>query len=94
MVTVEVLYGITTIGMALAGLFLVGMALRAYIATGQRAMVHLSIGFALVVAAAVATAISAFLTDFEHVRSLLVVNGGLNTLGYTFVVYSLIGYGG
>jgi len=89
---VEGLYLATTAGLAFAGLTMVWMAIRAYLDTEKHAMVHLSIGFALIVAAAVATTISAFVTDFENVRSLLVVNSTLTTTGFMFVVYSLVSY--
>lgn len=89
---VESLYLLSTGSLVLAGLTMVALAVRAYFQTTRRAMVHLSLGFVLVVAAAVATAVSAFVTDFQNVRSLLVVNSGMTTLGYTFVVYSLVAY--
>ena len=75
-----------------AGLTMVGMAIRAYVQTGRTAMLHLSLGFSLAVAGAAATMISAFLTDFEGVRSLLLVNTGLTTFGFLFVMYSLVTY--
>jgi hypothetical protein len=55
-------------------------------------MIHISLGFSLIAAAAIATAISAFINDFTGVRSLLLVNNGLASLGFIFVVYSLIIY--
>ena len=89
---VEYLYLTATGVLVITGLTMVGMAIRAYLQTTRRAMIHVSIGFALIAAAAVATAVSAFLTDFRGVRSLLVVNNGLSSLGFIFVVYSLIVY--
>jgi hypothetical protein len=44
------------------------------------------------VAGAAATMISAFITDFDGTRSLLMVNSGLTTFGYLFVMYSLVTY--
>ena len=51
----------------------------------------------LAVAGAAATMISAFLTDFAEgalasTQSLLLVNSGLTTFGYLFVMYSLVTY--
>lgn len=89
---VEVLYALTTLAFVVAGLTMVGMAMRAYVQTSRRAMLHLSLGFALAVAGAAATLISAFLTDFHGVRSLLLVNSGLTTSGFIFVMYSLVTY--
>ena len=88
----ELLYAVTTLVFVVAGLTMVGMAMRAYVQTSRRAMLHLSLGFALAVAGAAATMISAFLTNFGGVRSLLLVNSGLTTFGYLFVMYSLVTY--
>lgn len=89
---IEGLYFASTALLVLAGLTMVGMAVRAYLSTAKPAMIHLSLGFGLVVAAAVATMVSAFLTDFQNVRSLLLVNSGMTTFGFAFVVYSLVSY--
>jgi len=89
---VEVLYAVSTLVFVVAGLVMVGMAVRAYVQTSRRAMMHLSLGFSLAVAGAAATMISAFLTNFEGVRSLLLVNSGLTTFGFIFVMYSLVTY--
>ncbi len=89
---VELLYAVSTLVFVVAGLTMVGMAMRAYVQTSRTAMLHLSLGFALAVAGAAATMISAFLTDFDGVRSLLLVNSGLTTLGFIFVMYSLVTY--
>lgn len=75
-----------------AGALMVGMAVRAYRETFRRAMIHLSIGFTLVVAATASTIISTFLTGVTPTRSLLVVHNGLTSVGYIFVVYSLVSY--
>lgn len=87
---VESLYVLFSLTLTVAGLSMVGLAVRAYSDTGREAMMHLSIGFALVVAAAVGTTISAFLTDFAQARSLLTVNYVLTTIGYLFVMYSIV----
>jgi glycerol uptake facilitator-like aquaporin len=76
----------------MAGGVMVWMALRAYRETLRRAMIHLSIGFALVVAATASTVISTYLNGFDPARSLLLVNNGITSLGYLFVVYSLVTY--
>jgi len=91
-VIIELLYAGTTLVFIVAGLTMVGMAIRAYVETSRTAMLHLSIGFSLAVAGASATMISAFLTDFDGVRSLLLVKSGLFTLGFLFVMYSLVTY--
>jgi hypothetical protein len=92
MLVVEYLYLAATAILVVSGLTMVGMALRAYLQTTRRAMIHVSLGFGLIAAAAIATAISAFVNDFEGVRSLLLVNSGLSSLGFIFVVYSLVIY--
>lgn len=89
---VELLYAATTLIFIISGLTMVGMAIRAYVQTEQEAMLHLSLGFSLAVAGAAATMISAFLTDFEGARSLLLVKSGLFTIGFLFVMYSIVAY--
>lgn len=89
---IELLYAVSTLVFAVAGLTVVGMAVRAYVQTSQQAMLHLSVGFSLAVAGATATMISAFLTGFTGTRSLLLVNSGLTTFGFLFVMYSLVIY--
>jgi hypothetical protein len=88
--TVEILYAASTLVFVVAGLTMVGMAIRAYVQTSRQAMLHLSLGFSLAVAGAAATMISAFINDFEGTRWLLLVNSGLTTFGYLFVMYSLV----
>ncbi|WP_336001656.1 DUF7521 family protein [Halorientalis halophila] len=90
--TVEILYAASTLVFVVAGLTMVGMAIRAYVQTSRQAMLHLSLGFSLAVAGAAATMISAFINDFEGTRWLLLVNSGLTTFGYLFVMYSLVTY--
>ncbi|PSP85914.1 hypothetical protein BRC83_02140 [Halobacteriales archaeon QS_1_68_17] len=92
MSSVETLYAILTLVFIVAGLTMVGMAIRAYVQTSRRAMLHLSLGFSLAVAGAAATMISAFLNNFAGPRYLLLVNSGLTTFGYLFVMYSLVTY--
>lgn len=79
--------------LVLAGLIMVGMAVRAYRQTERRAMVYLSIGFTVVVAATAGTAIAVFLSGARGTaRTVLMVNNGLTSIGYVFVVYSLMSY--
>jgi hypothetical protein len=92
MLVVEYLYIAATAVLVVSGLTMVGMAIKAYLQTTRRAMIHVSLGFGLIAAAAIATAISAFITDFRSVRSLLLVNNGLSSLGFILVVYSLVIY--
>jgi len=91
---VELLYAVTTLVFVVAGLTMVGMAIRAYVQTARTAMLHLSLGFALAVAGAAATMISAFLLGFDgsYIESLLLVNSGFTTFGFLFVMYSLVTY--
>jgi hypothetical protein len=89
---IELLYAGTTLVFIVAGLTMVGMGIRAYVQTSRAAMLHLSIGFSLAVAGAAATLISAFLNDFSGVRSLLLVKSGFFTVGFLFVMYSLVTY--
>lgn len=89
---VEALYAVTTLVLIAAGLTMVGRGVRAYLQTDRVAMLHLSIGFSLVVAGAAATMISAFVTGFENVRTLLLIQSSLTTLGFLFFIYSLSAY--
>ena len=90
MAPIEILYTIFSLTLSVTGLSMVGLAVHAYADTGRTQMLHLSIGFALVVAAAVGTTISAFVTDFNGARSLLTVNYVITTVGYLFVMYSIV----
>ncbi|WP_128475881.1 DUF7521 family protein [Halorussus pelagicus] len=91
MQTIELLYVVFSATLATAGLSMVGIAVRAYSRTSRQAMFHLSIGFTLIVAAAIATTVSAFVTRFEQTRMLLSVNYLITTIGYLFVIYSITG---
>lgn len=90
MTPIELLYLVFSGTLAAAGLTMVGMAVRAYAETERRPMVHLSIGFTLIVGAAVATTISAFVNDFQNPQTLLTVNYFVTTLGFVFIVLSLV----
>lgn len=78
--------------LVMAGLVVVGMSLRAYNETSRRAMIHLSIGFTLVVAATAATVVGTYVTSITSAKGVLVMNNGLMAVGFIFVVYSLISY--
>ncbi|USZ69865.1 hypothetical protein NGM10_15790 (plasmid) [Halorussus salilacus] len=85
----EVTYVVLSVALVVVGLALVGMAARAYVQTERRSMLFLTVGFSLVVAAAVATTFSAFLTEFSESRLLLTVNYAVTTVGYLFIVTSV-----
>ena len=85
----EVAYVLLSVALVVVGLTLVGMAARAYLQTESRAMLLLTVGFSLVVAAAAATTFSAFLTEFSASRVLLTVNYAVTTVGYLFIVASV-----
>lgn len=87
---IELLYAIFSSTLAIAGLSVVALALQAYSETRRPTMLHLSLGFVLIVAAAVGTTLSAFILDFTHAKSLLTVNYAITTGGYLFVIYSII----
>jgi hypothetical protein len=77
MQAIEITYIILSVVLAATGLTMVGLAMRAYLQTSRRSMLVLSIGFSVLVAAAIATTFSAFLTDFQNSRMLLTVNYGV-----------------
>lgn len=85
----ETLYVFFSVTLSTAGLAMVSIAIRAYQRTSHGSMLHLSVGFALIVAAAIATTVSAFLNDFSGTRVLLTVNYLISTVGYVFVIYSI-----
>ena len=89
---IEQLFVITSILLGVAGITLVALAIRAYAETSRNSMVHLSIGFSFIVAAAFATMISALMNNFSGTRSILLVNNGMTVTGYVFVMYSLVAY--
>lgn len=89
---IETLYAMTTVVFIASGLAMSGMGLRAYVQTSRPSMLHLSIGFALAVAGAAATLISAFLYGFDNPRWLLLVKSSLITVGLLFVMYSIVNY--
>ena len=87
---IEVLYVSFSLTLSVAGLSMVGLAVQAYTDTRRESMLHLSIGFAIIVGAALATTASAFLIDFARARLLLTVNYIITTVGYLFVIYSIL----
>ncbi len=92
MTVVEPLFMAISAVLVLAGLAMVGAAVRAYVQTERRVMIHLSLGFTLIVAATVSTALGALINDFENTRMILLVNNGFSMTGYLFVIYSVISY--
>ncbi|RQG93598.1 DUF7521 family protein [Natrarchaeobius chitinivorans] len=86
---VEILYAVFSITLITSGLVMAGMAVQAYAETQRTSMIYLSIGFTLIVAAASATTISAFVSDFQYPRTLLTVNYFVTTLGFVAVILSL-----
>lgn len=87
---IEAIYLVFSGTLAAAGVSMVTFAVRAYRDTGRHSMMHLSVGFGLVVAAALGTTVVAFSTGFEHTRTLLTANYVVTTVGYLFVMYSLV----
>jgi hypothetical protein len=85
----ELVYVALSAALVVVGLTLVAKAARAYVETERRSMLLLTVGFSLVVAAAVATTFSAFLTEFSNSRILLTVNYAVTTVGYLFIVASV-----
>lgn len=86
----EILYVAVSVTLAAAGLMLVGQATRAYLQTERQDMLYLTVGFTVIVAAAIATTYSAFVTGFGNARLLLTVNYAITTVGYLLVIYSVI----
>ncbi|MDX1746399.1 MAG: hypothetical protein R3324_10720 [Halobacteriales archaeon] len=78
--------------LVLAGFVMEAAALRAYFKTRRSVMLPLSIGFALIVAATLATVTVVFFSDFTDYRMLLFVQNGVAMIGYLFVVYSVVFY--
>lgn len=89
---IEALYLLTATVLVGAAVTLLGFAVSAYHESGRTAMAYLAVGFALLVATAVATPIAAFLTDFANPRALLLVNTGLLAGAMSLVAGSLAVY--
>lgn len=77
--------------LTLAGLTMVGLATHAYATTRRREMLFLALGFAFVVAAAISTTASAFISGFENTIGLLTVHNAIASIGYGLVIYSVVG---
>ncbi|MCD2198962.1 MULTISPECIES: hypothetical protein [unclassified Halobacterium] len=89
--TLELVYVLFSIALSLSGLAMVALAANAYLQTERREMLLLSLGFSIIVAAAIATTVSAFSQDFRNAIVLLTVNYALTTIGYLFVIASVVG---
>ncbi|WP_201292965.1 hypothetical protein [Halobacterium bonnevillei] len=89
--TLELIYVLFSIALSMSGLAMVSIAANAYLRTERREMLLLSLGFSLIVAAAIATTVSAFAQDFDNAVVLLTVNYAITTVGYLFVIASVIG---
>jgi hypothetical protein len=89
--TLELIYVLFSIALSMSGLAMVSIAANAYLRTERREMLLLSLGFALIVAAAIATTVSAFAQDFDNAVVLLTVNYAITTVGYLFVIASVVG---
>ncbi|MCG1004356.1 MULTISPECIES: hypothetical protein [Halobacterium] len=89
--SLELVYVFFSIALSLSGLAMVAIAANAYLQTERREMLLLSLGFCIIVAAAIATTVSAFGLDFQHAIVLLTVNYALTTVGYLFVIASVVG---
>lgn len=87
--TLETLYAIFSVIVSAVGLMLVAIATRAYANTQRQELMYLAVGFTLVVAAAIATTVTAFLWDFQGIRIILTVNYGITTLGFALIVYGV-----
>jgi hypothetical protein len=71
------LYLVTTTVLAGASASLLAFAVSAYRSSVRTAMAYLTVGFGLVVVAAVATPVAAFRTSFANAQALLLINTGL-----------------
>jgi hypothetical protein len=89
--TLELIYVLFSIALSMSGLAMVSIAANAYLRTERREMLLLSLGFSLIVAAAIATTVSAFAQDFDNAVVLLTVNYAITTVGYLFVIASVVG---
>lgn len=92
MTLIETAYLVSVAAVVLAGFVMIGLAVDAYWKTKRPAMIHLTVGFALIAAASAGTALGAVMSDYSYVRALLVANSGFTALGYVFVIYSLRSY--
>ena len=89
---IRAVYYLTTFVLVVGAITMIALPLRTYVHTRRRAMIHLSLGFALITAAALATTISTRLMAFHDADGLLIVHNGLTASGILLVIYSLIAY--
>ncbi|MFB6068361.1 MAG: hypothetical protein ABEJ90_00350 [Halobacterium sp.] len=88
--TPDLLYVVASVALSLAGLAMVAIAANAYLETERQEMLLLAIGFSIIVAAAISTTVSAFKQDFADAVVLLTVNYAITTVGYLFVIASVV----
>lgn len=89
MVSAEPLYALFSSAFSFVGLAIAGFAVHAYQQTEKVSMMYLAVGFALLTAAMVSTAISVFVTGYDSVTGVLTVHSALSVVGLVLVVYSL-----
>jgi uncharacterized membrane protein YadS len=89
----ELLYVVFSVTLTLSGLMMVALAANAYLQTERREMLTLAIGFSIIVAAAIATTVSAFKQNFTNTIVLLTTNYAITTFGYLFVIDSVVDRG-
>lgn len=90
MTPIEVAYLLFSGTLAAAGFTMVGMAVHAYQQTERREMFHLSVGFALIVAGVLSTTITTHIQGFDQPQLLLSVQYAVMSLGFLFVIYSIV----
>ncbi|MFC3477695.1 hypothetical protein [Halobacterium litoreum] len=88
--TPDLLYIVSSVALSLSGLAMVSIAANAYLETERREMLLLAIGFVIVVAAAISTTVSAFKQEFADAVVLLTVNYAFTTVGYLFIIASVL----
>lgn len=86
----DLIYVASSAALTLAGLTMVALASHAYGETERVEMLHLALGFSLVVSAAMATTGAAYLGNFRNTAVLLTVHNAVATLGYGFIIYSVV----
>lgn len=89
--TLEAIYALFSVVVSVVGLTLVGFATRAFAKTGRKELMYIAIGFTFVVAAMVATTVTAFLQDFQGIDVILTVNYAMTTVGFVMVIYGVKG---
>lgn len=88
----RLLYYVTTLLLIIAGATMVALPVRTYNETEKSAMIHLSLGFGLICAAAIVTTISTRMVAFHEADGMLIVHNGMTASGVLFVIYSLLAY--